>query len=91
MLEQTAASAPTFDAKLYNAGGGVLYGGIGLWCIMEAIGSPPWPTTKDCHCPSCGNVQTVSVEDSKITCERCGFVYMVTTFSSLKHKQGVIR
>jgi len=89
--DPTAASAHTFDVKIYNTGGGVLYGGVGLWCIMEAVGTPPWPTTKDCHCPSCGHIQTVSVEDSKITCEKCGWVYMVTVFSSLKHTQGVIR
>lgn len=85
-----ARFAHTFDAKIYNAGEKVLYGGIGLWCIMEAIGTPPWPTTKDCHCPSCGHIQTVSVEDSRITCEKCGWVYMVTVFSSLKYTNRVI-
>ncbi len=89
--DATAASAHTIDAKIYNRGEGILYGGVALWCVIEAVGTPPWPTTKDCVCPYCSHKQTVSVEVSTITCDGCSKVYLVTTFSSLKHTQRVIK
>ncbi|MBA7689733.1 hypothetical protein ES703_98244 [subsurface metagenome] len=71
-----------FDIKVYNQGGGVLYGGAGIWSIVEAVGTPPWPTTKICRCPYCGHHQEAKVIETKITCDSCGKSYLVTNFSS---------
>jgi len=89
--DPAAANPHILDLKVYNDGGGVLYGGVALWCIIEAIGTPPWPTTKDCTCPPCGYKQTVSVEASLISCGGCGIPDMVPVLSSLKYKQRIIK
>ena len=81
-FDPTAALAHTIDIKVYNRGGGTLYGGVGIWAIMEAVGTPPWPTTKICRCPYCGHHQEVNVIETKITCASCGKSYLVTNFSS---------
>lgn len=81
-FDPNAALAHNFDIKIYNRGGGTLYGGVGIWSIMEAVGTPDWPTTKICRCPYCGHHQTVAVIETKITCDSCGKPYLVTNFSS---------
>ena len=78
----------TIDIRIYNVGGGDLYGGGGILCIEEAIGSPPWPTTKECFCPYCNHKQTESVTATRITCKGCGKEYMVTNFASLRQLGG---
>ncbi|MBA7708872.1 hypothetical protein ES703_117777 [subsurface metagenome] len=81
-FDPDADLAHNFDVKIYNRGGGTLYGGAGIWAIMEAIGTPPWPTTKICRCPYCGHQQTVPVAETRIICDNCGKPYLVTNFSS---------
>lgn len=87
LYDPTAAHSHIVDIIAYNRGGGDLYGGVMLWGIVEKVGSLDWPTTKVCTCPFCLHQQTVSVEESRITCDNCGKVYLVTTLSSLKNKR----
>lgn len=87
LYDPTAASPHTIDIIAYNRGGGTLYGAVILWGILELVGTPSWSTTKDCVCPHCHHKQTVSVEEARITCDSCGKVYLVTTFSSLKNRR----
>lgn len=82
--DPTALLPHTLDIIAYNQGGGLLYGGIGILCIQEAIGTPPLPTTKECFCPHCDYKQTVPITTSVIVCDQCGKTYMVTVFSSLR-------
>lgn len=81
-FDEDADLAHNFDVKIYNQGGGTLYGGAGIWAIMEAVGTPAWPTTKICRCPYCGHHQEAKVIETKITCDSCGKSYLVTNFSS---------
>ncbi|MBA7555200.1 hypothetical protein ES705_47856 [subsurface metagenome] len=86
--DPTAALPHTMDIIAYNRGGGDLYGGVGILCIEEAVGTPPWPTTKDCFCPYCNHKQTESIKATRITCQKCGKEYMVTNFASLRQLGG---
>lgn len=90
LYDPDASDPHTIDVIAYNRGGGALYGGVSLWGIVELVGTPAWPTTKECVCPLCQHKQTVSVEESRIPCENCHWVYLVTTFSSIKHKRTLI-
>ena len=82
--DPTALIPHTLDIIAYNRGGGPLHGGAALLCIVEAVGTPPFPTTKNCRCPYCQHMQTVSVETTLITCDECGKDYMVTRYSTLR-------
>jgi len=84
MIDPTGASAHTLDVKIYNRGGGDLYGGVTIDAILEKVGSPPWPTTKECECPYCGNRQRVPIDTSTITCSKCGKVYVVYNLSKYR-------
>ena len=86
--DPTAALAHSWDIIVYNEGGGDLYGGAALLCIEEAVGTPPWSTTKDCVCPYCSHKQTEPISATRITCQGCGKEYMVTNFSSLRQLGG---
>lgn len=83
-FDAEAESEHTLDIIVYNRGGAPLYGGASVLCIMEAVGTPPWPTVKECVCPYCNQKQTEPVSATKITCKRCGKIYLVTNFASLR-------
>lgn len=44
--------------------------------IMEQVGSPEM-TEKQVKCLSCGHTNTVPLEQTKITCENCGSIFIV--------------
>ena len=83
-----AALPHSWDVIVYNEGGADLYGGAALLCIEEAVGTPPWSTTKECVCPHCNHKQTEPVSATRITCQGCGKEYMVTNFASLRQLGG---
>lgn len=72
------------DVKVYNMGLGNLFGGIIISAILEEVGTEPLPTTKNCHCPFCSNVQTESVHATKIICKNCGHEYGVFDLSGFR-------
>ncbi len=82
--DPTASSPHSLDVIAYNEGAGDAYGAVALLCVEEAVGTPPWPSTKDCVCPYCGNVQRVDISTTRIKCSKCGKEYMVTNFMSLR-------
>lgn len=82
--DPTASLPHTLDIIAYNRGAVELHGGMALLCVEEIVGTTPFPITKDCMCPHCKHVQTVPIETTRITCEGCGKVYMVTNFASLR-------
>ena len=86
--DPTAALPHSWDVIVYNEGGADLYGGAALLCIEEAVGTPPWATTKDCVCPYCSHKQTEPTTATRITCQECGKEYMVTNFASLRQLGG---
>ncbi|GAI62966.1 unnamed protein product [marine sediment metagenome] len=82
--DPTAALPHVLDIIAYNQGGAALYGAVGILCIVEALGTPPWPTTKECFCPYCNHKQTEPISATRITCKGCGKEYLVTNFASLR-------
>lgn len=74
----------TLDIIAYNLGGAVLYGAVAFLCIIEMVGTKPWPTEKECFCPYCNHKQTEPISATRITCRGCGKEYMVTNFASLR-------
>ena len=84
--DATAALPHDIDLIARNKGDADMYGSITILCIQEAVGTPPWPTTKDCHCPYCEYKTTVKVRETVIVCSNpdCKKLYIVTNFSSLR-------
>jgi len=83
-LDPTAASAHAIDVLVVNRGGAALRGGFTLTGILEAVGTSPLPTTKDCQCPFCGHKQTVPMGTTMIECKKCGETYFVYDFSRIR-------
>jgi len=83
-LDPAAAFSHDFDAKIYNVGGGNLFGAITVTAILEETGTEPLPTTKECHCPYCGNKQVESVHATRIKCKNCGREYGVYDLSRVR-------
>ena len=86
--DPTAALPHTLDIIAYNRGGAALYGGVGILCIEEIVGTVPFSTTKECFCPYCNHKQTEPISATRITCQECGKEYMVTNFASLRQLGG---
>lgn len=83
-LDPTAAAAHLIDIVAKNKGGGPLTGGFTVVCILEAIGTPPLPNTKDCQCPFCSHIQNVKVGTTAVICDQCGRKYYVQDFSQVR-------
>lgn len=83
-LDPTAALAHAFDFIVVNVGGADLEGGITISLVLEAIGTPAFPTTKKCVCPFCYHLQEEKVGTTKIVCGNCGQTYFVQDFSRLR-------
>jgi len=83
-LDPAAAAAHAWDVLVVNRGAGDLEGGIVVATIVEAVGTPPFPNTKQCGCPFCHHRQTVPVGTTVIVCENCGKKYFVHDFSKVR-------
>lgn len=77
LIDPTASSPHAIDTIFTNRGGAALHGGVTALCILEAVGTPPFPTTKITRCPFCGNKQEESVHATRITCSNCHKLYLV--------------
>jgi len=77
LYDPDASATHTFDIKLYNVGTTDLYGSVSVVCILEAVGTSPLPTTKECQCPYCAHKQVESVHATRIKCNNCGKEYLV--------------
>ncbi len=83
-FDPTGATSHLFDAIVINRGGDVLKGGFTMNGLLEAVGTPPLPGTKDCQCPFCNHIQTVMVGTTVIVCDKCGKTYYVQDFSTIR-------
>lgn len=84
-LDPTSASAHTFDFILVNQSATTaMEGGITVAAILEAVGTPVFPETKDCVCPLCTHRQTVKVGTTTIKCDKCGETYIVFDLSKIR-------
>ncbi len=84
IIDPIGAFVHTLDFIIYNRGLGDLYGGIQYVTVLEALGTPPLPTIKDCMCPYCENIQTVPVDTSDIICIKCGKLYKVYNLTKFR-------
>lgn len=76
-VDPTAALAHQVDLIIYNRGLNNMKGGITITAILEAIGTPPFPTEKDTMCPFCNEINHVGVHVTSIICRKCGNTYFV--------------
>jgi len=83
-IDPTAALPHTIDAVMYNIGFGVLNGLWDIYCILEEIGTPPLPATKDCKCSFCEAITTVAKGTTRIVCGTCGKLFIVRDFTRFK-------
>jgi hypothetical protein len=84
LIDPTAISPHVLDSIFTNLGGAALHGGTTALTILEAVGTPPFPTTKTTMCPFCGNKQDESVHATKITCSNCHRLYLVCDFTDYR-------
>lgn len=82
LLKDPTASLPhTIDCVVINRGGAIMSGGWEVVVLIEAIGTPPFPTEKTVKCPFCGNQQVVPIVSTVITCANCHQVFLVYSTS----------
>lgn len=71
ILDPGGVSAHLVDFQITNKGSGNLEGGIAIYGILEAVGTPPLPTTKVVRCKFCGHEETVPQETTNWICPEC--------------------
>lgn len=70
-IDPTGSAPHTLDGIYTNIGGVAMTGGIGIFAILEAIGTQPLPTTKTVRCKLCGHEETVPRETTRWICPNC--------------------
>ncbi len=83
-LDPTSAYSHSWDVVVVNRGTGNMEGGIVLAAMIAAVGTSPFPDTKQCQCPLCHHLQTVKVGTTVIVCDNCGETYYVQDFSRIR-------
>ncbi len=83
-VDPTGLLAHTYDIQIVNRGLGDLSGVYDVTVVVEAVGTPPWPTVKECLCPLCNYLQTVPVESTRIICSKCGKLFIVYDLSRIR-------
>jgi len=74
----------TVDTIFTNLGGANMHGGVTALTILEAVGTPPFPTTKTTRCPFCGHEQVESTHATQIKCSKCSMTYIVYDLTNFK-------
>ncbi len=77
LFDPLALLAHTMDVVVYNRGLGNMRGGIEFVVLLEAVGTPPFPTKKDTQCPHCRALTNVPVHTTTIVCPKCHKTYFV--------------
>jgi hypothetical protein len=84
LIDPTALSAHAVDVIITNYGAGNMEGACTFACILEAMGTPPFPDTKECECPFCHHLQIVKIGTTAIICAKCSQPYFVGDFSTIR-------
>lgn len=84
LFDPTGASSHPVDIQITNQGGANLEGGGALFCILAAVGTEPWPTTKTVKCKLCGHEETVPRETTQWICPKCGKLNLYYDLSRFK-------
>lgn len=72
LIDLNASRSHPVDSIITNIGAGNLEGAVSDIILMEAIGTPPPPTTKTVRCKWCGYQTKVSVKTNQLECPKCG-------------------
>ncbi|MBA7657434.1 hypothetical protein ES703_65372 [subsurface metagenome] len=83
-IDFNASSSHAIDVTLENRGGGNLEGGVDLVGILEAVGTPPLPDTKECRCKFCGHEATTPCDTIKWICPRCDQLNLFYDFTHFR-------
>jgi len=83
-LDPASLYSHSWDIVAVNKGAGDMEGGLTFTAIIEAVGTPPFPDTKQCQCPFCHHLQTVKIGTTVIVCANCGKTYFVYDFSKIR-------
>ena len=84
LIDPTAANPHTIDLVFTNLGTINLYGGVTGFCVIEAVGTPEFPTVKTTKCPFCGNEEVKPVTTTEIICSACNKLYIVYDLTRYK-------
>jgi len=71
-FDPTGSLSFGLDLQVTNLGGANMEGQVGVYMILEEVGTPPLPKTKTVKCKHCGHKQTVSIEVTQEVCPKCG-------------------
>ncbi len=66
-----------YDVQVTNKGEADMEGMMGLYMILEKVGSPLLPPTKTVRCKWCGATKEMPIEASTIICDECGKLFIV--------------
>lgn len=83
IFDPTALSPHTMDFTIINRGGLAMRGEISISGIIEAVGTPPFPTEKTTECPFCHSKNVVPIGQTIIVCNTCEKTYYVRASSSI--------
>ena len=76
LIDPTGETAHTIDTTVENVGAGDFRGQLELIGILEAVGTPPLPTTKTVRCKFCGYEEVKPKETTRWICPKCGKLSM---------------
>lgn len=76
-VDPDATVSHTMDLIVINRGLSDMRGEVGASAILEAVGTPPFPSTKTVKCPFCEAENVVPVSQTTIKCSACGDTYYV--------------
>lgn len=84
LIDPEGHLAPSLDLKVTNLGLGNLEGQVSLTGFLQAVGTPPPPSTKTVLCKWCEHEHTVPRNTTHITCPNCGKLFIVYDLSKLR-------
>ncbi len=79
-VDPTGLNPHTWDVVVTNKGLDVLKGVMDLIFLLQDIGTPPLPSTKQAKCPFCQNVTEVPYETTRVICAKCGQLFVLRYF-----------
>lgn len=70
--DPTGATPFPFDLQITNNGGADLEGTMGVYMILEAVSTAPFPMVKTVKCKGCDATKQVPIETTEVICDNCG-------------------
>lgn len=89
MIDPTFTIPMDYDLDITNLGDAVMQGEAWFYYILEAVGTPALPPTKEVTCKHCGGKKTVPIETTQVICDNCGKLTIYRPLHQLRgRKQG---